>query len=84
MFKCSSYNSHIIQRLPALLSNITCIRTPTQRAWLARIGVGGGILVGRRNTLLKKLVAFQNLFMVDKYVSEINLLSKKNIFSIAH
>jgi hypothetical protein len=34
-------------------SNKTCIRTSTQRAGLARTGVGG-VIVGSRNTLYKK------------------------------
>ncbi len=40
--QCISYSRHTIHSFPTLPSNITCIRTPTQRAWLARIGVGGG------------------------------------------
>ncbi len=57
-------------------SNITCIRTPTQRAWLARTGVGGGVLLGSWNTLYIKNVyknvgvAALSAFVMSLYVEQ--------------
>ncbi len=36
------YRTVAIKYYPTMPRNITCIRTPTQRARLARTGVGGG------------------------------------------
>jgi hypothetical protein len=68
--------------LLALLSNITCIRTPTQRAGLARTGVGG-VLLGSRNTLYKKrLVSIKIVHAMKRliYVLKSKLCKKDKWF----